>query len=271
MSAQKFNNNDSLAAIRTVLNANADEINGKAGVAEFLALKEALIPHPVYNAPTGVISSSQSASGLEVGQSVNIPLSTVFNQNHAGALSGTVIRKDGQPIAAAATFTDSGVIMTAVAKVYQAILSYAQGSIQSNVLGEPDAWGRIASGSVNTNSLSYRGYYKTLFGPVSAEPADSAQARALSQAQLTSAGLTVILNSGTVLLKQVIIVPPGFSLAAGVDLDASNATVTYTLINANFTVNDLAGNPVSGYKLYSRTQGTAYSANHRHQLTLITA
>src|SRR5690606_17572927 len=113
------------------------------------------------------------------------------------------------------------------------------------------------------------GTYVVCFGAVASVPTNSAQARAMATA-LRGAGNVQILSCGTTHIIQAILIPPESTLVSVIDLDASmqDLTVQYELTNNNFTVNDASNTPVSGYKLYVRTQGTPYPINHRHQITM---
>lgn len=231
-----------------------------------LNLVGALFP-PVYTSATAVLSSTQSPLNLEVGQTISIPLVLAFNQNDAGALISRSIQKDTVEISDQATFTDNGVVVSAVAKVYRGIVSYAQGPLKNDALGNPYPTGRIDAGSVTSNLLSYQGYYIAKLGPAAARPTNSAEARALPQSLLSNATGPQILNTGTVETRQIIISKR--QIGTVIDLDAANQPVAYVEISNNFTVNDAAGVPVSGYYLYERTQGTPYGSSHRHQFSFI--
>lgn len=247
-----------------------DKTWSSSKIAQIYAPKAILAPlfPPIYTVPTVVLSSTQSSSNLEVGQVINIPLTSNFTQNDAGALNGTSIQKDNVEISTLTSYTDTGVIMSTTPKVYKSIASYQEGIIKDDIFGDPFPTGHIPAGSIISNLLSYRGYYYTAFGATSANPTNSAEARTLPQSQLSNVN-TGILNSGTTLLKQVIVSKR--ALSSVIDLDASNQNITsqYIEISTNFTVNDASGNPVSGYFLYIRTQGSPYVSNHRHQFTLI--
>ncbi|RKR83182.1 hypothetical protein BDD43_3384 [Mucilaginibacter gracilis] len=254
-------------------NAIADEatnrVNGDAALqTQLSALSSALIPHPTYTTPTAVLSSTQSTSGLEVGQTVNIPLTVAFNQNDGGAQGAMSVKKDGTQIATASPYTDSAVVMALTAKVYQANVAYAQGPIKNNIIGVPDATGRIAASSVNSNSLSYQGYYKIFYDAVAAFPTNSATARALTNSRFSNSGNTFTLNTGTVQTKFCLILPPGKTLVSVIDQDALNLDITSQYVASSITVNDAAGNSVTTYTIYAMSQSIPYTASHRHNITI---
>lgn len=242
--------------------ATMDDVQGFVTKAEISGL------FPVsYQAPSVSISSTQSTSGLEIGQVITIPITSSFTQRDAGALSGTVIQRDGSPI----TSPDTDVVMTPTPKVYRAIASYGQGPIKNNQLGDPMPTGRIAAGSVTSNTLSYRGYYFIGYGAVNEIPAINDSPRNLPGKRLSSDNNTFILDTGVVFVTQVIIISPDKTLSKVIDLDALNLDVTseYILQPQDYSVNDASGLPINNYKLYVRTQTVPYTTSHRHQITLI--
>ena len=76
-----------------------------------------------------------------------------------------------------------------------------------------------------------------------------------------------ILNTGSVLTKFVVALPPSRTINTAYDLDALNAPMPYAFIGT-ITVNDGGGtgDPHS-YNLYELIIGAPYSSNHRHQIT----
>jgi hypothetical protein len=231
------------------------------------ALSNALIPHPTYFPPNVNLTSTQTTAGLEIGQTINIPLSAFFNQNDGGAAGAISMKKAGVQIATVSPYTDSGILMSAAAVVYQANIAYSAGPVKNNILGIPDAAGQIFGGNVNSNSLSYQGFYKLFYDCVATFPTSSAAARALSNVRFSNAGNTFTLNTGSTLTKFCIVLPPGKSLVSVVDQDALNLDITAQYLSSAITVNDAAGTGVS-YTLYSMSQSVPYSSSHRHNITI---
>jgi hypothetical protein len=232
------------------------------------ALSAALIPHPVYTAPSAGIGSSQTTAGLEIGQTIDIPLTATFNQNNGGASTGLSIKKNGSQISASSPYTDSGNLISATAVNYLVNFAYAQGPILNNILGIPDATGRIAAGNVNSATLSYQGFYKIFYDAVSAFPTNRATARALSNVRFSNSGNAFTLNTGNTLIKFCIILPPGKTLSSVIDQDALNLDITTQYTSASISVNDAAGMAVSGYTIWGMSQSVPYSTNHRHNITI---
>ena len=236
---------------------------------QITALSGALIPHPTYNAPAAGLSSTQDVNNLEVGAVISIPLTSVFYQNDGGLSSSPSIKKNGVQVAAATNYNDNNVTMSLTAIVYSASFAYAQGNVKNNLIGVPDPTGRIAAGSVISNTLSYQGYHAVWFGPAAAEAANSADARGLTK-QLTSAGNQVHLQTGTVYNTFQIIIPDGLSILSVLDNTTHvDITADYALKTSAFVVNDAAGVAINNYKKYVKfNPAGAYLANHEHIITI---
>ncbi len=231
------------------------------------ALSAALIPHPTYINPTAGISSSQSTGGLEIGQTINIPLTATYNQNDGGSQTGLSIKKNGTQISTTSPYTDSGVVISATAASYQTSFTFAQGAIKNNILGIPDATGRIAAGTANSGTLSFQGFYKIFYDAVSSFPTDSTTARALSNVRFSNSGNSFTLNTGSTSTKFCLILPPGKTLVSVIDQDALNLDITSQYTSASISVNDAAGIAVA-YTIWSTSQSVPYSSNHRHNITI---
>lgn len=210
--------------------------------------------HPNYVAPTAVLLSTPSTSGLEIGQSVDVDLTLNFNQNNAGTETARVINKNGSPLGS----TEDTIVISASAITYQGNVSYGQGAVLNNIEGVPDPVGRINAGSVNSNSITYQQtVYKRFYGTGSI-PTNSAQVRTLSGSTF---GNTFTLNIG-IGVSQV-----AFAYPATV-ADISNSSVKYvegfnsnvgdTFTKSTFNVNDAGGNPIA-YKIYTVTRPTTDS------------
>ncbi|OCX52658.1 hypothetical protein BEL04_14525 [Mucilaginibacter sp. PPCGB 2223] len=261
--AAELSARDTAISTESVIRTNADA-NLQSQVS---ALSAALIPHPTYVNPTAGISSSQSTGGLEVGQTINIPLTATYNQNDGGSQTGLSIKKNGTQIATTSPYTDSGVVVSATPVTYQSSVTFGQGAVKNNILGIADATGRIAAGSVNSSNLSYQGFYKVFYDAVSSFPTNSASARALGNTRFSNSGNTFTLNTGSTFTKFCVVLPPGKTLVSVIDQDALNLDITSQYTSASISVNDAAGTAVA-YTIWSMSQSVPYSSNHRHNITI---
>lgn len=229
------------------------------------ALSEVI--HPVYNAPQAAITSTPAPTPVEAGTPVSILLDTAFTQNDGGSYTGLSIKKNGTSIASAEPYTDAAVAIGLTPILYQAFYSYAQGPVKQNNMLEDDTTGRINSGSIGSNIISYQGYNKIFFGSSAAVPASSSDVRALAGGALSNAGNQIILNTGTANKIFAFAIPAGKVLLSVIDLDASGMDLTADYANSTLSVNDAGGN-ASTYNLYVKQQGVTYLSSHRHQINL---
>lgn len=226
---------------------------------------------PSYSGPSSSLSINQNSNTLEVGQTVNVTVDPLFIKNDAGAITSISIKKDGVEIGNTDPYIDNNVLISTINKVYQAAINYDEGSVKNDNMGNPNPSGRIPAGQTVTNQAILRGYYRSFWGNVAAQPSTSSDVRALASNRLENgnSGGGFTLNTGSINSKFVIVLAPGRSLSAVTDQDALNLDITseYELVNSNFTVNDAAGTPVTGFKMYIKTNSVPYTANHRHNIS----
>lgn len=117
---------------------------------EFLAYIGTKAVHPTYVAPTASVGLSPSAGNYEYGYNFGtITASSGFSQNDGGSLISTTYYKDGSALGGS-TFSITSLTTTVDVYVNKA---YNQGPIKNDNLGNPDATGRIAAGSVNSGHV----------------------------------------------------------------------------------------------------------------------
>lgn len=237
--------------------------------------------YPTY--ATAGLSLAQSAlQDGEVGESVANTLSANFYQRDAGALSAIRIVKNGAQISSAGTASpfsrNSNVVRVLGNITYQAFVSYAAGAAKlvppANLadtrppaVRNPDA-PQAAETDLASNQVLLIGYYRLFFGAAAAAPADSAAVRALPQTQLTNAGNTGQLLTGTSATRFAIVLPPGRQLLSVTDIDNQNLNLTAKYVaQAPVSVNDAAGQAVAGYTPYVLSTATPYTSSARHVFT----
>lgn len=116
--------------------------------------------------------------------------------------------------------------------------------------------------SISTVSFGFLVFY----GAVSSVPTTSANVRALPSRLFTTGNNTFTLNTGSTEVNFTVAIPSTETISEVIDLDALNANITSQYVNNPFNVDDAGGTAVS-YNVYTMTQATAYSSNHRHQVT----
>ena len=143
-------------------------------------------------------------------------------------------------------------------------------TIQLNTNGATQSWklrGNNTSpvGTFNSGDFNVIGRFILFFGKTTSTPTTSAQVRVLPQTQFYTGGAVIQLNTGTD-LKFGVAVPPGSTVVSAIDLDASNANVTYTFVG-NISVAD-AGGTARLYPYFEANLAAAYSSNHRHNISI---
>ena len=150
-------------------------------------------------------------------------------------------------------------------------------SIVSRTLSNENDTQQWRGRSTNTQSNTFQStiftvsakYYR-FYGAVSdgSIPINSTGVRSLPSADFQTSNInTFTLNTGTSHRNFVVCLPPSRTIAEVIDLDALSANITGTYILIG-TVSVLDANGTSRlYNKYVLTLGTAYSTNHRHQIT----
>jgi hypothetical protein len=247
--------------------ANGTTINAGDSIGPFLAAAFRKSSPAVYTGPSLSLSANNAPSVVEVGTSISITFAIGYTANDAGAETSRTMHKNGAVFnATGGAYTDTIVASTSPISYY-ATVNYAQGGINNDSLGGPDASGRIPAGLIDSGTLNYQGFYKIWYDAVSAAPASSAAARALSNVRFTTDGNNFTLNTGSSQTKFVLLLPPGKSLASVIDQDALNLDITAQYTASTISVNNAAGVAIS-YTLYTMSQSIPYSSNHRHNITI---
>jgi len=128
----------------------------------------------------------------------------------------------------------------------------------------------LPAGTTSPSSRTLTGRYLRFYGFAASTPASSAQVRGLPQSAFQTANVnTFNLNTGSVLTKFVVALPPSRTISQVIDLDALNANITSQYVfQGTITVNDGGGSgDPQTYNLYEMNIGAPYSSNHRHQIT----
>lgn len=128
----------------------------------------------------------------------------------------------------------------------------------------------LASGATSNSSTSITGQYLRFYGANATSVTTSAQVRGLpSNAFQTANANTFNLNTGAVLTKFIVALPPGRTIATVIDLDALNANITASYVSlGTINVQDGGGSGTNRtYNLYEMNIGAPYSTSHAHQIT----
>ena len=105
---------------------------------------------PTYVNPS-VSLSTDAKSVLERGTSATIVITPTFTQNDAGAVTGYELFRDGVPIyadTACSSYTDTISTLSGTSIQYTCTVTYADGTVKNDNMGDPNTTGQILAGSI---------------------------------------------------------------------------------------------------------------------------
>jgi hypothetical protein len=237
---------------------NGTTVNAGDLIGPFLeaAFRQASPAH--YTQASLALSASAPPAVVEVGTTVSPTFTIIYNPNDAGAETSRVLNKNGSPLnAVSGVYSDTITAITS-AITYRATINYAQGHVNNNSLGAPDSSGQIAAGHVDSNALSYQGFYKVFYGATDTA-VTAGSLRSLPNSVFLS-GSVIDFPSGTTARNFYIAVPPGHTLASLTDFTSSNASLIGSVTNTPITIAD-GGTGTLDYTLYKLTTGVPYSGS----------
>lgn len=254
---------------------NGDIIPGEGKTLEefFDDVLTEVVP-PTYISPSASISTNQIK--YEVGEVVDIELSSSFNQNDAGSVSSVSILKNGLVVSNSELYLDENVSIPSSSSpiVYRARYDYNQGPIKNNNLGDPDPSGRIPAGNVLSNTISIYGFKKFFYGTTDefpeGTPVDPSliDVRSSGQYQFEDENnQEFIIQTGSEFNSFWFWVPDEYELDEVIDLDALNVNLNSQYLMYNKSINNGGGGTLMG-KIYVMRQAVPYSSNHRHKVKI---
>jgi hypothetical protein len=164
--------------------ANGDSVPAKGKTAAELLLLGAVKSVPyVYTYPTTSISGSPSPGYYEIGTNIGtitLSSSLVNPASDAGAATSTLYSRNGSSFGVGIN-TDAISSITTTAN-YQGVITYAQGPLRYDNLGDPASPIRLpASSTAASNTLSYIPTPKYYFGVTATSTPTDAEVRAAAQ------------------------------------------------------------------------------------------
>ncbi len=123
--------------------------------------------------------------------------------------------------------------------------------------------GVLFSSAVRTLVANYYRYY----GPNTESLSIDATVKTLSNKDFQTANNnTFQLNTGSLLKKFIVVLPPGRTIVNVNDLDSLNADIkSQYVLTGTINIIDAGGTP-RAYNYYEMNVGSAYSSNHRHEI-----
>lgn len=207
-------------------------------------------PAPTYNLPIATLTDFPTTT-LELGTIVSQGMVLDFTQNDAGAATlFEIFRNNSLLQSQALPFTrfinEQAALGTTT---YRNTVTYNQGPIKNNVLGIPDARGRIAAGSIFINR-SYSGFYRRWIGSTTNFPSNPNNVRTLSLSTSLDTNNVMASQASPIFISEriILITIPDNRVLASVVTEA-NETLTTQFSLSNVFVQD-AGGTDRAYKLY---------------------
>lgn len=245
------------------LNEGDEVLKGTDLTALFKAMAQKRIA-ATYTQPT--LSLNVSDTLVEVGTSLSIELTPVFQIKDAGSIQSVKFYRNGTLIQTQATtdpYTDNGYQIGQETVEYSVEVSYADGALKYDTFGDPSATGRILAGSLNASATTV-GKYKTFYGP-SANITTRAEVRALPS---SSYGTSFSLNTGTIRIKFYIAVPVGKTLSNVFDVNVNASLKSEYVKRSDIVQLTDAGGNLYACELFELSIVQAYSSSHEHKVTL---
>jgi hypothetical protein len=217
-----------------------------------------LVPAPTGYLPPTASLTNFNTTNYEVGQVIVQNLNLNWNQNLAGsAISFTLYRNNILQAQLPASFVyPLNEVVELGTTTFKNVVSYNNGPILNNILGNPDSRGRILADSVET-SRSYTGRYIQFYGSVAIIPINLRTLPLSSFDNVNSFSIQVTENN------TVLTIPDNKSLILARTENFQNVTSAFTL--SATSVKDASGVD-RPYKRYVQT--TSVPFNLRIDFTL---
>lgn len=233
---------------------------------------------PTYTAPTVNITNVNST--LEVGTYVDYTINTVFTQNDAGintnyllnkAYSGdTYILYNGLPIVDVVDGSTDPLLLGSDL-VYTAIVTYAEGVIKNDNMGNPIPTGHILSGTTS-DTFTVIGARKLFYDDTTdtTTPTTSANIRSLSNSMLAPInGTTFTINITTGTTRIVFAYPSTLQNVSSVKyVELGNGEVKDTFSLSTISVEGLNGYTATDYKVYTYLPAVPFGDNATYNVTI---
>ena len=231
---------------------------------------------PTYTQPTvSITNNSGSSSGsYEIGTTVTPKVKATFTKNDAGDLTSVQFKKNNANVGTAGTeliYSEDAFILSTTT-YYSATISYAEGTIKNDNLGEPYPTGHITAGSKTTSNYTFtpyrQGYFIGTTNNTTALTSDAIRALAMKKNAAYAAGtvkLTVPVGA-----QRVIIACPATNkgMTKVLNESALNADVTSTFTKSTIDVEGAAGYEAISYSVWTFIPDVPYGQEAILAITL---
>lgn len=223
---------------------------------------------PTYTQPSVSISNNggSSAGAYEIGSTVTTKLRATFTKNDAGDLTSIQFKKAGTDVGDAATaspadYTEAAFNLSSAVS-YSATVSYGEGAIKKDNLGDDYPTGHIEAGSKNTNNFTFTPYRQGYFCGYTVDTA-TLTSDGIRNLQQNKGGAY---SAGTVKLtvragaKRVVIAVPlaNKGMTKVLNESALNADVTSTFVKSTVDVEGANNYEAATYNVWTFIPDVAY-------------
>lgn len=223
---------------------------------------------PTYTQPSVSISNNggSSAGAYEIGSIVTPKLRATFTKNDAGDLTSIQFKKAGTDVGDAATaspayYTEDAFNLSSAIS-YSAAVSYGEGAIKKDNLGDDYQTGHIEAGSKNTSNFTFTPYRQGYFCGYTVDTATltSDGIRNLQQNKggaYSAVTVKVTVKAGA---KRVVIAAPlaNKGMTKVLNESALNADVTSTFVKSTVDVEGANNYEAATYNVWTFIPDVAY-------------
>jgi hypothetical protein len=232
---------------------------------------------PTYTAPTLSISSNISLS-YEIGSVISPQLTPTWVQSDAGSLSRYILYRDSTeivdngPITGATSYTDSNLTLSN-SVAYKASVTWGDGVIKNDNMGNPNANGRILSNTGSplfSNTITFvpkRAVY-FIADAGSSAPSNSAQIKALSSNLSLSDGSTFSFAVSTTAKRIVVAFPESYGPVTKIIDSGTGYDVKGGFSKTNIQVGGVNDYSPVSYNVYTSILASNYASQVNYTVTI---
>lgn len=223
---------------------------------------------PTYTAPTvSIANNGGSASGsYEIGTSITPNIKATFNKNDAGDLTSIQFQKNGTNVGEAGTtnpgtYTEAASVLEATTK-FKAIVSYGEGAIKNDNLGQPYETGHIAAGSKTTSEFTFTPYRQGYFvgSTTNTDEVTSATVRSFTKKNGAYSSGTVKFTVPAGAARVMFLCPmTNTGVTKVLNESALNADVTNTFVKSTIDVEGADGYSAITYNAWTFVPAVPYA------------
>lgn len=146
--------------------ANGETLNADTTLEEVVKKLVQKRIAPTYVAPIVTLTKDEgpSTGSVESGTSTSLTLTATYKQNDAGDLTQVEILKNDVQVCTDSTYTEDDLVIGDEDITYVAKVTYEEGQVKNDNLGEPYSEGHIIAGSVMSDEYVISGKRNAFYG-----------------------------------------------------------------------------------------------------------